>query len=172
MKKRIIFAGVAGVSIAAALAAKSRNDLVSARDRARAAYAELAQAFARRRELVLPALASVRGTFSAADYERQSAILTNLVESNFHVGSEAVLTRALLGFYAVAARYEQALATNRNYLELREQLEAEASDIARARTQYLACAREYNRAREQQPASLVARLTGLLPEEGMDIGED
>jgi hypothetical protein len=172
MKKRILFAGVAGISVAGALAAKSRNDLVDRRDRARAALAQLNQALTNRREWISPLLRSVKGTFSADDYERQSSILAALIETNPDVGSEAELARALPQFFEVAGHYDAALADNRNYLELKEQLEAEAANIEWARAQYRACAREYNEARNQMPNSLVARLTGLLPEEGSDIGLD
>ena len=171
MKKQILFAGVAGISIAAALAAKSRNDLVGRRSRAQVAYAALQEAFTNRREWVLPLLTSVKGTFSEADYERQSAILTALIEPNLHVGSEAVLTRALPKFFELASHYE-ALGSNRNFLEMQEQLEGCAAAILAARRYYKKLAAEYNAARNQAPAGLVARLTGLLPEEGMDIGED
>jgi hypothetical protein len=171
MKKRILFAGVAGVSVAAALAAKSRNDLVGRRDRVRMAYVALQGAFANRREWVLPALASVKGTFSEADYERQNVILTALIEPNLHVGSEAVLTRALPKFFELASHYEP-LNSNRNFLEMQEQLEGCAAEISAARRYYKEQAAQYNAARNQAPASLVARLTGLLSEEGMDIGED
>jgi hypothetical protein len=172
MKKRILFAGVTGTSIALALAAKSRNDLVGRRDRARAAYAQLHRALANRRKWIPPLLRSVKGAFSDSDYERQSDILAALIKSNPYVGAEAELARALPRFFEVAGHYDVALAANWTYLELKERLEAETAYIEWAREQYQDCAREYNEARNQMPNSLLARLTGLLPEEGSDIGLD
>jgi hypothetical protein len=172
MSKRLIFAGFAGaaatgVSIGTALALKNRHDLMSARARARIAYAQLEVALTHRRELVLPLLESVQGVLRPDDYGRQSSILTALIEPNGYPGSEAVLSGALAGFFEIARGYP-ALAVDAGFLARQEQFVSEDRDIEFARKLYLDLAREYNESLGQTPNNLVARLAGLLPEEILD----
>ncbi len=109
-----------------------------------------------------------RGVFEQVTEARSRAMTARTPDEAAR--AEGMLTRALLGLYAVAERYPE-LKANQNFLSLQQALAETETAIAGARQSYNAGVRALNTRIQSVPSNLIARLFHFRPREFFEIAE-
>jgi len=136
------------------------NKLVSLRNRARNAWADIDVHLKRRHDLVPNLVATVKGyasheksVFEDVARLRSRAMEVSQVEER--AGTEGELATAIKSLFAVAESYPD-LRADRNFRQLQSQLAEIEDKIQYARRYYNAVVRDMNTMREMFPSSLIA----------------
>lgn len=151
------------------------NRLVALRQTCNQAWSDIEVQLKQRQDLVPQLVNTVKGyakhektTFEEVVKARQAAVSANTVGDQ--VAAEGMLTQALGKLFALAEAYPD-LKANENFLQLQDQLADVENKIAAARRFYNNAAQEYNTAREQFPAVLVAGPFGFQEREFFEAPE-
>ena len=136
------------------------NSLVSARNRADEAWAQIDVQLRRRHDLVPNLVETVRayaeherGVFEEVARARSEAVGASSVAD--HARAENHLDRALRSLFAVSEGYPE-LRASENFLELQRELTSTEDRIAYSRQFYNASVQRYDTRRETFPTNLVA----------------
>ncbi len=155
----LIVVAVVVAALAAWLAAKY-NGLVSLRNAAERAWADIDVMLTRRHDLIPNLVETVKGyashereTLEAVIRARNTAVSASGPQEQAQ--AEAGLTGALRQLFAVAEAYPD-LKADQNFRELQQELTATEDGIAVARRTYNATVQVYDTAREQFPTNIVA----------------
>ena len=155
------------------------NRLVALRQNANQAFADIDVQLKQRHDLIPNLVETVKGyaahekgTLEAVIQARNAAVSAERTGDAKAMGqAEGVLGAALGRLIALSEAYPD-LKANTNF----QQLQAELSDIenklAAARRFFNNAVGEYNTAREQFPAVMLAGMFGFGPREFFDVGED
>ena len=152
------------------------NGLVAKRQRCNQAFADIDVQLKQRQNLIPNLVETVKGyaahekeTLDAVIQARQGAVAAS---TPGEMGAaEGVLGQALGRLFALAEAYPD-LKANENFKSLQDELAVIEDKIAAARRFYNSAVQDYNTAREQFPASLVAGSFNFEPREFFDLGED
>jgi LemA protein len=147
-------------AIIIAYVAITYNKLVSLRNRARNAWADIDVHLKRRHDLVPNLVATVKGYASHEksvfeDVARLRARAMEISQVEERAGTEGELATAIKSLFAVAESYPD-LRADRNFQQLQSQLAEIEDKIQYARRYYNAVVRDMNTMREMFPSSLVA----------------
>ena len=163
----------AGVLLAAMIGGGLYNRLVGLDEGVSSAWSQVENVYQRRADLIPNLVATVRG---ARDFEQET--LQAVVEARAQVGqvgfdglpsaeemsqfqaAQDSLSSALSRLLVVVERYPELKATEA-FRDLMSQLEGTENRIAVERRRFNEAARQYNTARKQIPANLVAWLAGF-----------
>lgn len=155
------------------------NRLVALRQNANQAFADIDVQLKQRHDLIPNLVETVKGyaahekgTLEAVIQARNAAVNAEKTGDPKTMGAaEGVLGAALGRLIALSEAYPD-LKANTNF----QQLQAELSDIenklAAARRFFNSAVGEYNTAREQFPAALIAGSFGFGPRQFFDVGEE
>ena len=154
------------------------NRLVALRQNANQAFADIDVQLKQRHDLIPNLVETVKGyaahekgTLEAVIQARNAAVSAERTGDAKAMGqAEGVLGAALGRLIALSEAYPD-LKANTNF----QQLQAELSDIENklaAARRFFNAVGEYNTAREQFPAVMLAGMFGFGPREFFDVGED
>lgn len=151
------------------------NGLVSKRQQCRQAFADVDVQLKQRQNLIPNLVETVKGyashekeTLDAVIKARNSAMAaTGPAET---AAAEGMVTAALGKLFALSEAYPD-LKANTNFLQLQQELSLIEDKLAAARRFYNSAVMQYNTAREQFPAALIASGFGFQPEVFFDVGE-
>ena len=136
------------------------NRLVALRQTTNQAYSDIEVQLKQRQDLVPQLVNTVKGyashereTFDEVIRARSAAVNANTVADQAQ--AEGMLSAALGKLFALAEAYPD-LKANTNFLQLQDELSDIENKIAAARRFYNNATQEYNTAREQFPAVLIA----------------
>jgi LemA protein len=136
------------------------NRLVALRQTTNQAYSDIEVQLKQRQDLVPQLVNTVKGyakhekdTFEEVVQARAAAVNANTVQGQAQ--AEGMLSAALGKLFALAEAYPD-LKANTNFLQLQDELSDVENKISAARRFYNNATQEYNTAREQFPAVLVA----------------
>lgn len=136
------------------------NRLVGLRQTVNQAWSDIEVQLKQRRDLIPQLVETVKGyakherqTFEDVVKARQGALNATTVEGT--AAAEGLLTQALGRLFALAEAYPD-LKANQNFLQLQDELSSVEDKISAARRFYNNSVQEYNTAREQFPAILIA----------------
>jgi LemA protein len=154
------------------------NGLVSLRNRAEGAWADIAVQLKRRHDLVENLVETVKGY---ATHERQT--LEQVISARNRAAgatagagpreagqAENVLTATLRSLFALAEAYPD-LKASQNFQDLQRSLESLESDIQNARRYYNAVVRDYNTRIQSVPNVFVARPFGFTEREFFELSD-
>jgi LemA protein len=179
-------AAAAALALAAALPACGYNRIQAADEEVKAAFAEIANQYQRRADLVPSLVATVKG---AGEFERET--LSGVVEARARASgiqatpelledpaaferfeeAQGELSRALARLLVVVERYPELQAVA-GFRELQAQLEGTENRIAVARRRYIERVAEYNKLVRFFPTNLTARfLLGARPRPSFEARE-
>ena len=151
------------------------NRLVALRQTCNQAWSDIEVQLKQRQDLVPQLVNTVKGyaghekqTFEDVVKARNSAVAANTVKGQAQ--AEGMLTQALGKLFALAEAYPE-LKANENFLQLQDQLADVENKIAASRRFYNNAAQEYNTAREQFPAVLIATPFGFQSREFFEAPE-
>jgi LemA protein len=157
------------------------NGLVTMRQRANQAYADIDVQLKQRHDLIPNLVETVkgyasheRGTLEAVIQARNSAVSVQGQGAGgvaAQAQAEAQLTGALGRLFALAEAYPD-LKANQNFLKLQDDLSSVENKLAAARRFFNGAVSEFNAAIEAFPAVLFSRSMGFLAREFFDVGED
>jgi LemA protein len=160
-----------GVAAALSLAGCGYNSIQGADEQVKAAWAEVANQYQRRADLVPNLVATVKG---AADFERETLeavvnarakatsiqvtpeLLENPAAFQQFEAAQSELSSALSRLLVSVERYPD-LKANANFRDLQAQLEGTENRIAVARKRYIDTVAEYNKLVRYFPTNLTAR---------------
>jgi len=152
------------------------NRLVSLRQNANEAFADIDVQLKQRQDLIPNLVESVkgyasheRGTLDEVTAARTAAAGATTVEGK--VQAENALTGALGRLMAVAEAYPD-LKANTNFLQLQDQLSDIENKLAAARRFFNNAVGEYNASIQSFPAVLIAGAAGFQAREFFDVGAD
>jgi LemA protein len=154
------------------------NGFVGLRNRAAAAWSDIAVQLKRRHDLVGNLVETVKGY---AAHERQTLeeviAARNRAEDATGTGgpraagqAENILTAQLRTIFALAEAYPD-LKASRNFRDLQRSLESLETDIQHARRYYNAVVRDYNTKIQSVPDMLVARPFGFTEREFFELSD-
>ena len=136
------------------------NRLVALRQTTNQAWSDIEVQLKQRQDLVPQLVNTVKGyaaheksTFEEVVQARNSAVNANGPQES--AAAEGMLSAALGKLFALAEAYPE-LKANENFLQLQDQLADVENKIAASRRFYNNSVQEYNTAREQFPAVLIA----------------
>lgn len=143
------------------------NRLVSLRQTTNQAWSDIEVQLKQRHDLVPNLVNTVKGyakheksTLNEVIEARNAAVKAGSVGDT--AAAEGMLSQALGKLFALAEAYPD-LKANTNFLQLQDQLADIENKIAAARRFYNNSVQEYNTAREQFPANLIAGSFGFHP---------
>lgn len=152
------------------------NRLVALRQNRGQAFADIDVQLKQRFDLVPQLVETVKGY---AAHEKE--VLQNVTNARTAVGSargtherieaENMLTRAMMGLYAVAENYP-ALKANESFQQLMSELADVENKLAAARRFFNNATAEFNTAIEQFPAVLIAGPFGFKKEEFFEVPQE
>ncbi len=152
------------------------NGLVSLRQRASQAYADIDVQLKQRHDLIPNLVETVKGyathekeTLDAVVKARNAAV--NAQGPAQQGAAEGVLGAALGRLFALAEAYPD-LKANTNFLQLQEQLGDVENKLAAARRFFNNAVSEFNAAIQAFPAMLFAASMGFREREFFDVGEE
>lgn len=152
------------------------NGLVSLRQRASQAYADIDVQLKQRHDLIPNLVETVKGyathekeTLDAVVKARNAAV--NAQGPAQQGAAEGVLGAALGKLFALAEAYPD-LKANTNFLQLQEQLGDVENKLAAARRFFNNAVSEFNAAIQAFPAMLFAASMGFREREFFDVGEE
>jgi len=166
----ILFAAVALVAVVVVVV---YNRLVSLRQSARQAYADIDAQLRLRTDLVPNLVETVKG-YARHEKDTLEQVMKARAESmearaSGNVSSaDSIMTAALGRLFAVAEAYPE-LKANQNFLQLQQELSDVENKIAAARRFLNASVADYNGAIEQFPAVLFAKRLGFRPESMFEL---
>ncbi|MGQ9455121.1 MAG: LemA family protein [Armatimonadota bacterium] len=154
---------LAGIILIYSLA--TYNSLVSLRNRARNAWADIDVQLKRRHDLVPNLVAVVQGYASHEkslfeDVARLRSVAMNTPSSSQRAQVEGKLTEAIKTIFAIAENYPE-LKADGNFRQLQSQLAEIEDHIQYARRYYNAVVRDMNTKCEMFPSNLIASLGGF-----------
>ncbi len=145
------------------------NRLVALRQTCNQAWSDIEVQLKQRQDLVPQLVNTVKGyakhekeTLNEVIQARQAAVSAG--SPNTQAVAEGMLSQALGKLFALAEAYPD-LKANENFLQLQDQLSDVENKIAASRRFYNNAVQEYNTAREQFPANLVAGPFNFGPRE-------
>lgn len=151
------------------------NRLVALRQTCNQAWSDIEVQLKQRQDLVPQLVNTVKGyaaheksTFEDVVKARQMAVDANSPQAQ--AAAEGMLSQALGKLFALAEAYPE-LKANENFLQLQDQLADVENKIAAARRFYNNAVQEYNTAREQFPAVLIAAPFGFSEREFFEAPE-
>ena len=151
------------------------NRLVALRQTTNQAWSDIEVQLKQRQDLVPSLVETVKGyaahekgTFKEVIEARNRAVSADSVEGQ--AAAEGMLSAALGKLFALAEAYPD-LKANTNFLQLQDQLADIENKIAAARRFYNNASQEYNTAREQFPAVLIAGPFGFQEREFFEAPE-
>lgn len=151
------------------------NRLVALRQTTNQAWSDIEVQLKQRQDLVPSLVETVKGyaahekgTFKEVIEARNRAVSADTVGGQ--VAAEGMLSAALGKLFALAEAYPD-LKANTNFLQLQDQLADIENKIAAARRFYNNASQEYNTAREQFPAVLIAGPFGFQEREFFESPE-
>lgn len=157
------------------LALMSYNRLVALRQNVRQAFGDIDVQLKQRHDLVPNLVEIVKGyaqhessTLQAVIAARNSAI--GAQSPRDQAQAEGVLNGALRQVFALAENYPD-LKANASFVRLQDQMQHLEDKLAAARRFFNNSASEFNTAREQFPAVLMANSLGFQPAEFFDLDE-
>ncbi len=172
MKYILIILGVIVVWIVFAY-----NGLVTLRNRAQEAWADIEVQLKRRYDLIPNLVNTVKGyaihekkVFDDVTNARANAINSQGANKN-HAANENMLTDALKSLFAVSEAYPD-LKANTNFLALQNELSDTENKIQAARRFYNANVRDLNTSIEKFPSNLVAGVFKFFQKEFFDLADD
>ncbi|MFN8139507.1 MAG: LemA family protein [Fimbriimonadales bacterium] len=149
------------------------NGLVSLRQQATNAWAQIDVQLRRRHDLIPNLVETVKGymnfeqeTLEKVISARQRAVDAQGMRAQGQ--AESALTQAIGGLFAVAEAYPD-LKANQNMLNLQNELSNTENQISMSRQFYNDSVMEYNTRREQFPSSMIANMFGFKPKELFEI---
>jgi len=151
------------------------NRLVALRQTCNQAWSDIEVQLKQRQDLVPQLVNTVKGyaaheksTFNEVVQARQAAVSAG--SPGAQAAAEGMLSQALGKLFALAEAYPD-LKANENFLQLQDQLADIENKIAAARRFYNNAVQEYNTAREQFPAVLIAGPFGFTEREFFESPE-
>jgi LemA protein len=163
------------VAVLALLIIGLYNRLVALRQTTNQAWSDIEVQLKQRQDLVPSLVETVKGyaahekgTFKEVIEARNRAVSADSVEGQ--AAAEGMLSAALGKLFALAEAYPD-LKANTNFLQLQDQLSDIENKIAAARRFYNNASQEYNTAREQFPAVLIAGPFGFQEREFFEAPE-
>jgi LemA protein len=163
------------VAVLALLIIGLYNRLVALRQTTNQAWSDIEVQLKQRQDLVPSLVETVKGyaahekgTFKEVIEARNRAVSADSVEGP--AAAEGMLSAALGKLFALAEAYPD-LKANTNFLQLQDQLSDIENKIAAARRFYNNASQEYNTAREQFPAVLIAGPFGFQEREFFEAPE-
>jgi len=163
------------VVLALAIVAGAYNRLISLRQHANQAFADIDVQLKQRQDLIPNLVETVkgyasheRGTLDAVVAARNAAAMAQGVHDK--AAAEGALTRAVGGVLALAEAYPD-LKANANFLRLQDELADIENKVAAARRFFNNAVGDYNGAIQSFPAVLIAGSFGFQPREFFDVGE-
>ncbi len=152
------------------------NGLVSLRQRANQAFADIDVQLKQRHDLIPNLVETVKGyathekeTLEAVVNARNAAL--NAQGPAQQGAAEGILGAALGKLFALAEAYPD-LKANTNFLNLQEQLSDVENKLSAARRFFNNAVSEFNAAIQSFPAMLFARQMGFSEREFFDVGDD
>ncbi len=153
------------------------NGLVSLRNRAKEAWADIEVQLKRRYDLIPNLVNTVKGyaTHESTAFEKVSEARAKAMSSGGpnpeHAQAENMLTGALKSVFAIAEAYPE-LKANTNFLELQRELSDTENKIQAARRFYNGQVRDLNTKIEQFPSNMIAGMFHFGKMEFFDIPDD
>ncbi len=151
------------------------NRLVGLRQTTKQAWSDIEVQLKQRQDLVPNLVNVVKGyakhekeTLNEVIEARNAAVKANGVGDT--AAAEGMLSQALGKLFALAEAYPD-LKANTNFLQLQDQLADVENKIAASRRFYNNSVQEYNTAREQFPANLIAGTFGFNPRDFFESTE-
>jgi LemA protein len=152
------------------------NGLVTMRQRANQAFADIDVQLKQRHDLIPNLVETVkgyaaheRGTLEAVIQARNTAIAAPGVEQK--VAAENMLSGALRQLFALSESYPD-LKANQNFQQLQSELSDIENKLAAARRFFNNAVQEYNTGIQQFPAALFAGIFGFTQRTFFDLGEE
>lgn len=152
------------------------NGLVSLRNRAQEAWADIEVQLKRRYDLIPNLVNTVKGYAT-----HESSVFENVTKArniamgaggmNAKAGAENILTDALKSIFAVAEAYPD-LKANQNFLALQNELSDTENKIQAARRFYNANVRDLNTKIEVFPSNMLAKSFGFTQMEFFDLADN
>ena len=163
------------VAVLAILIIGIYNRLVALRQTTNQAWSDIEVQLKQRQDLVPQLVNTVKGyakhekdTFKEVTEARDRAVSADSIEGQ--ATAEGMLSAALGKLFALAEAYPE-LKANTNFLQLQGELSDVENKIAASRRFYNNAAQEYNTAREQFPAVLIASPFGFVEHEFFEAPE-
>ena len=155
------------------------NRLVALRQNTNQAFADIDVQLKQRHDLIPNLVETVKSyaaheksTLDAVIQARNSAVSAEKTGDPKTMGAaEGALGAALGRLIALSEAYPD-LKANQNFIKLQDELSDIENKLAAARRFFNNATSEYNTAREQFPASMVAGPFGFGPRQFFDVGED
>ncbi len=143
------------------------NKLISLRNLAKNAWADVDVYLKRRAQLIPNLVAAVKGysAYEASTLEKVVAARTTAASAPSipqRADAEGNLSQGITKIFALAEAYPD-LKANQSFLDLQKQLAEAEKSIADARQYYNAVVRDFNTAREAFPSNIVAGMMALKP---------
>lgn len=152
------------------------NNLVAKRQTCNQAFADIDVQLKQRWDLIPNLVQTVKG-YASHEKETLEAVIAarSAATSATSVGeksaAEGILSGALGKLFALAEAYPD-LKANTNFLDLQDELSMIEDKLAAARRFYNAATGDYNTAREQFPAVIIANSFGFEEREFFDLGDE
>ena len=155
------------------------NRLVALRQNANQAFADIDVQLKQRHDLIPNLVETVKGyashekgTLEAVIQARNAAVTAEKTKDPAAMGqAEGMLGAALGRLIALSEAYPD-LKANTNFQQLQAELTDIENKLAAARRFFNSAVGEYNTAREQFPASMMAGMFGFGPRQFFDVGEE
>ncbi len=153
------------------------NGLVTLRNRAKEAWADIEVQLKRRYDLIPNLVNTVKGyaTHESTAFEKVTQARAKAMSSggtnSAHAAAENMLTGALKSVFAIAEAYPE-LKANTNFLALQNELSDTENKIQASRRFYNANVRDLNTRIEMFPGSIVASVGHFTQMEFFDIPDD
>jgi len=153
------------------------NGLVSLRNRAKEAWADIEVQLKRRYDLIPNLVNTVKGyaTHESTAFENvtkaRSMAMGAQGPTGAHAEAENMLTGALKSVFAIAEAYPE-LKANQNFLSLQNELSDTENKIQAARRFYNANVRDLNTKIEVFPSNMLANSFGFSKMEFFDLGDN
>lgn len=171
MNALLVILGVGALLVFALIAIY--NGLVAKRQTVNQAFADVDVQLKQRQNLIPNLVETVKG-YAAHEKETLDAVITarNSAVSAGSVGekaaAEGMLSSALGKLFALSEAYPD-LKANTNFLDLQDELSTIEDKLAAARRFYNSAVADYNTAKEQFPAVLVANSFGFEEREFFEV---
>lgn len=170
----IIFLVILGVLVLWAVF--SYNGLVTLRNRAEEAWADIEVQLKRRYDLIPNLVNTVKGyathennAFENVTKARSAAMEARTIAD--HSKGEAMLGQAVTGLFGIAEAYPE-LKANTNFLELQRELSDTENKIQAARRFYNGNVRDLNTRLETVPTNIIGNMFHFQKKEYFDIPDD
>ena len=153
------------------------NRLVSLRNRAREAWADIEVQLKRRYDLIPNLVNTVKGyaAHESSAFENVTKARASAMGAGNNLAAkgqaENMLSGALKSIFAIAEAYPD-LKANQNFLSLQNELSDTENKIQAARRFYNANVRDLNTAIQKFPSNILAGMFGFTKKEFFDLGDN